>query len=76
MNAENTAYAFQIRKLLIFVVAILFPLLIFLVPTNQDFTPQLRTYFVITFFIIILMAKGHYNKDRKVVKIQNRRLHT
>lgn len=56
MNAENTAYAFQIRKLLIFVVAILFPLLIFLVPTNQDFTPQLRTYFVITFFIIILMA--------------------
>ena len=56
MNAENTAYAFQIRKLLIFVVAILFPLLIFLVPTNQYFTPQLRTYFVITFFIIILMV--------------------
>lgn len=25
---------------------------------------------------IILRQKGHYNKDRKVVKIQNRRLHT
>ena len=23
-----------------------------------------------------LSTKGHYNKDRKVVKIQNRRLHT
>lgn len=26
--------------------------------------------------LYILCRKGHYNKDRKVVKIQNRRLHT
>lgn len=27
-------------------------------------------------FIPLFNPKGHYNKDRKVVKIQNRRLHT
>ena len=25
---------------------------------------------------LVFYKKGHYNKDRKVVKIQNRRLHT
>ena len=28
------------------------------------------------FLNLLASIKGHYNKDRKVVKIQNRRLHT
>ena len=43
-------------KLVGWILSVLIPVIVWLIPTSESFTPELRMFFVITLFVILIMA--------------------
>lgn len=56
MDAKNTPGTTSKKEWVIWLACIFLPMLIFLIPTSEVFTSQIRLFFVITFMAILMFA--------------------